>query len=122
MIKFADFLRYGTLRFGKLGRIRKLYPTEFLRHHPQEQTPSPPLRGHPLSDPFIFFAKSEVCSPIFIIATKTSSTFSYIMTSDLFINLKAPNGREYKQPIGLFINNEFVKSKSGEKIISINPT
>lgn len=44
------------------------------------------------------------------------------MNSDLFINLKAPNGREYQQPIGLFINNEFVKSKSGEKITSINPT
>jgi hypothetical protein len=42
--------------------------------------------------------------------------------SDLFVNLKAPNGVEYKQPIGLFINNEFVKSSSGEKITSINPT
>ncbi|KAL2040248.1 hypothetical protein N7G274_007151 [Stereocaulon virgatum] len=42
--------------------------------------------------------------------------------SDLVVNLKAPNGREYKQPIGLFINNEFVKSSSGEKITSINPT
>lgn len=42
--------------------------------------------------------------------------------SDLVIELKAPNGREYKQPIGLFINNEFVKSSSGEKITSINPT
>ena len=42
--------------------------------------------------------------------------------SDLFINLKAPNGREYNQPIGLFINNEFVKSSSGEKITTINPT
>ena len=50
------------------------------------------------------------------------STFRPNMTSDLFINLKAPNGREYKQPIGLFINNEFVKSKSGDKITSINPT
>ena len=49
-------------------------------------------------------------------------TFPPNMTSDLFINLKAPNGREYKQPIGLFINNEFVKSKSGDKITSINPT
>ena len=44
------------------------------------------------------------------------------MTSDLFIVLKAPNGKEYKQPIGLFINNEFVKSRSGETIASINPT
>ncbi|KAG7005652.1 hypothetical protein G7Y79_00018g044590 [Physcia stellaris] len=42
--------------------------------------------------------------------------------SDLFISLTAPNGRKYEQPIGLFINNEFVKSSSGEKIESINPS
>ncbi|MCJ1485443.1 hypothetical protein MMC06_005617 [Schaereria dolodes] len=42
--------------------------------------------------------------------------------SDLEVELTAPNGRKYKQPIGIFINNEFVKSKSGEKITSINPT
>lgn len=42
--------------------------------------------------------------------------------TDLSIELTAPNGRKYTQPIGLFINNEFVKSKSGEKITSINPT
>ena len=42
--------------------------------------------------------------------------------SDLFADLKAPNGREYKQPLGLFINNEFVRSSDGEKITSINPT
>ena len=34
--------------------------------------------------------------------------------SDLFVELTAPNGRKYQQPRGLFINNEFVKSKSGE--------
>ncbi|KAL8828726.1 MAG: hypothetical protein Q9170_006476 [Blastenia crenularia] len=44
------------------------------------------------------------------------------MASDLSIELTAPNGRKYTQPTGLFINNEFVKSKSGEKITSINPT
>lgn len=44
------------------------------------------------------------------------------MSSDLSIELTAPNGRKYTQPTGLFINNEFVKSKSGEKITSINPT
>lgn len=43
------------------------------------------------------------------------------MSDDLFIELTAPNGRKYTQPRGLFINNEFVKSKSGETIISINP-
>ncbi|KAI9843943.1 MAG: mitochondrial aldehyde dehydrogenase [Sclerophora amabilis] len=42
--------------------------------------------------------------------------------SDLDIELTAPNGKKYTQPTGLFINNEFVKSKSGEKITSINPT
>jgi len=41
--------------------------------------------------------------------------------SDLFVELTAPNGRKYRQPRGLFINNEFVKSKSGETIASINP-
>ncbi|KAF2271644.1 aldehyde dehydrogenase-like protein [Westerdykella ornata] len=42
--------------------------------------------------------------------------------SDLFVELTAPNGRKYTQPRGLFINNEFVKSKSGETITSINPS
>jgi len=42
--------------------------------------------------------------------------------SDLTVELTAPNGRKYTQPLGLFINNEFVKSKSGDKITTINPT
>ena len=41
--------------------------------------------------------------------------------SDMFVELTAPNGHKYKQPRGLIINNEFVKSKSGETITSINP-
>lgn len=41
--------------------------------------------------------------------------------SGLEIELTAPNGRKYKQPTGLFINNEWVKAKKGEKITSINP-
>jgi aldehyde dehydrogenase (NAD+) len=40
----------------------------------------------------------------------------------LTIELTAPNGRKYIQPTGLFINNEWVKASSGEKITSINPT
>lgn len=36
--------------------------------------------------------------------------------------LIAPNGVKYCQPLGLFINNEFVPSKSGSIISSINPT
>lgn len=42
--------------------------------------------------------------------------------SNLSVQLTAPNGRTYAQPIGLFINNEFVASKSGEKFASINPS
>ncbi|KAI4200428.1 MAG: hypothetical protein LQ350_003966 [Teloschistes chrysophthalmus] len=43
-------------------------------------------------------------------------------SNDLSVELTAPNGTKYTQPTGLFINNEFVKSKAGEKITSINPT
>ena len=42
--------------------------------------------------------------------------------SNLLVSLTAPNGRKYDQPIGLFINNEFVKSEKGEMIESINPS
>jgi aldehyde dehydrogenase (NAD(P)+) len=42
--------------------------------------------------------------------------------SDLQIELIAPNKRKYTQPIGLFINNEFVPSSNGQKLTSINPT
>lgn len=42
--------------------------------------------------------------------------------SDLSVELTAPNGRKYTQPTGLFINNEWVKSSDGKKIVSINPT
>lgn len=42
--------------------------------------------------------------------------------SDLEIELTAPNGVKYRQPTGLWINNEWVKAKKGEKITSINPT
>ena len=41
--------------------------------------------------------------------------------SDLFANLTAPNGKQYTQPLGLFINNDFARAKSGETITSINP-
>ncbi|KAK2594520.1 mitochondrial aldehyde dehydrogenase [Conoideocrella luteorostrata] len=37
------------------------------------------------------------------------------------VELTAPNGVKYTQPTGLFINNEFVKSVSGQTITSIDP-
>jgi len=36
--------------------------------------------------------------------------------------LTAPNGKSWAQPVGLFINNEFVKSSNDQKLASINPT
>ncbi len=42
--------------------------------------------------------------------------------SDLSIDLTAPNGNKFTLPTGLFINNEFVKSSTGQLITSINPT
>ncbi|KHJ33442.1 putative aldehyde dehydrogenase [Erysiphe necator] len=42
--------------------------------------------------------------------------------SDLSRELTAPNGKKYVQPIGLFINNEWVKSSDGQTITTINPT
>ena len=41
--------------------------------------------------------------------------------SDLTVELTAPNGVRYTQPIGLFVNNEWIKSSNGEKIASISP-
>lgn len=55
-------------------------------------------------------------------ATSASPARRYHNMADIYTELTAPNGRKYTQPLGLFINNEFVKSKSGEKITSLNPT
>ena len=40
---------------------------------------------------------------------------------DTTVDLILPNGIRYQQPIGLFINNEFVKSKSGKTFETIDP-
>lgn len=41
--------------------------------------------------------------------------------ADLSVQLTAPNGRIWTQPVGLFINNQWVKSSNSEKIVSVNP-
>ncbi|KAK6217298.1 aldehyde dehydrogenase [Colletotrichum tabaci] len=40
---------------------------------------------------------------------------------DLAVELTAPNGQKWTQPTGLFINNEFVPSSTGQTIPSIDP-
>ncbi|KAL1615484.1 mitochondrial aldehyde dehydrogenase [Diplodia seriata] len=39
----------------------------------------------------------------------------------LSTEITAPNGRKWTQPLGLFINNEFVPSQSGRKLATIDP-
>lgn len=41
--------------------------------------------------------------------------------ASLSVDLVAPNGVKYTQPTGLFIGNEFVASKSGKTLTSIDP-
>ncbi|KAF6821020.1 putative aldehyde dehydrogenase [Colletotrichum sojae] len=36
-------------------------------------------------------------------------------------DLTAPNGRSWSQPLGLFIDNEFVQSSNGETLTTVNP-
>lgn len=43
------------------------------------------------------------------------------MSKALEYDVVLPDGTKFSQPAGLFINNEFVKSKSGKTIESINP-
>lgn len=68
------------------------------------------------------------------LALKSNITFCSIHTdvrffssslstmADLKVDLTAPNGKKITLPTGLFINNEFVKASSGQKITSINPS
>lgn len=57
-----------------------------------------------------------------IITPEKALGTSHIPKSELAVELTAPNGRKYTQPIGLFINNEWVKSSNGQKLTSVNPT
>ncbi|KAH7124899.1 aldehyde dehydrogenase domain-containing protein [Dactylonectria estremocensis] len=43
------------------------------------------------------------------------------MTASVFADLVTPNGIRYRQPLGLFIKNQFVESRSGETISTIDP-
>lgn len=60
--------------------------------------------------------------PSYIFATASVDSIVSVICSvmDLFVNIVTPNGRNYQQPTGLFINNEFVAS-SGQTITSLDP-
>jgi hypothetical protein len=42
-------------------------------------------------------------------------------TMNTIVDLVLPNGESYAQPVGLFIDNEFVPSKSGKVFETIDP-
>ncbi|TWU77328.1 hypothetical protein ED733_005246 [Metarhizium rileyi] len=42
-------------------------------------------------------------------------------SSGIEVSLRAPNGRSWSQPLGLFIGNEFRESAEGKRITSFNP-
>ncbi|KAB5545494.1 aldehyde dehydrogenase [Coniochaeta sp. 2T2.1] len=42
--------------------------------------------------------------------------------ADLMVTIQVPNGKKIDLPTGLFINNEFVKGNSSEKLTSIDPS
>lgn len=44
------------------------------------------------------------------------------MSIPLSVDVTLPDGLKYTQPTGLFLNNEFVKSKAGKTLESINPS
>ncbi|KAJ6029871.1 hypothetical protein N7499_012287 [Penicillium canescens] len=41
--------------------------------------------------------------------------------AQLFVDLPTPNNQTYRQPTGLFINNDFAAASSGQTITSIDP-
>lgn len=50
------------------------------------------------------------------------SFYSNAMILPLQTKLVAPNGLEINQPLSLFINNEFIPSKSNETLSVVDPS
>lgn len=63
-----------------------------------------------------------MCPDTFQTVLLNHTPFPSCKMSDLLRELTAPNGQKYMQPLGLFINNEFVKSSDGAKLDAYNPT
>ncbi|KAF7563344.1 hypothetical protein G7046_g775 [Stylonectria norvegica] len=50
-----------------------------------------------------------------------SFSLSSVLRARLETELTAPNGTTWTQPLGLFVNNEFVESSRGQTITTVNP-
>jgi hypothetical protein len=59
---------------------------------------------------------------IIIITTTTNTNLTQSASmAPVFVDLSAPNGHKWTQPVGLFINNEFVGSKDAKTLAVVNP-
>ena len=59
---------------------------------------------------------------LFVLTTRKFSISATRMSLPLFVPIKLPNGTTYEQPTGLFINNEFVQSKSKKTFGTVSPS
>ncbi|KAK6592113.1 aldehyde dehydrogenase (NAD+) [Botrytis cinerea] len=82
----------------------------------------PPLQSYLRNTAFRRFSRSSSAAPR--VKTEFSSKPSVLPLRPYhrFFSTYCPNGKKYTQPTGLFINNEWVKSSTGQKITSINPS
>jgi hypothetical protein len=82
--------------------------------------------AHPRSATRIFHSSSaaSVCTRHINFSCSTRAALSSYTrpTSAMEVELTAPNGTKWSQPLGLYINGKFVKSSNGQKITSINPS
>ncbi|KAK4163495.1 aldehyde dehydrogenase domain-containing protein [Cladorrhinum sp. PSN259] len=58
----------------------------------------------------------------FISSSRSFSFSTSLRQHKMEVEITAPNGKTWSQPLGLFINNEFIKSSNEAKIASVNPT
>ena len=109
-----------TRRISPLNNVRRLprYTRANIRSAPQRGFTSPLFRA---SKPRSLHSTAIFKMDSIITPEKALGT-PKVPVTDLEVELKAPNGRKFTQPIGLFINNEWVKSSNGQKLTTVNPT
>jgi hypothetical protein len=122
---------FSSVMYKSVLRIRLTLPSNCIKRIPTlirtsgrasdhgQNRSLPPFVSRPESR--FLYTTTAVRMESIITPEKALGTSSH-PKSDLHVELTAPNGRKYTQPIGLFINNEWVKSSNGQKLTSINPT
>lgn len=93
------------------SHLRSAAPVLFNSTATRAWTPQIKLRS--LSYPF---SSTLSASPSAALSSYTTPM------STMEVQLTAPNGKKWSQPLGLLINGEFVKSSNEQKIASINPS